>query len=532
MSEVALRRCIAAILAIGAPVGHLTAATERHVSVPAFDSVEIRVSPMNTIPQMRTILSGDRYELRNATLLDLIRTAWGVSAEGVLGGPEWIDGDRFDVITRTSLGPNPQLLTAMLRGLLRDRFGLATHSRTESESAYIISVGARAQLRPGNGSAVSGCELKQNISTAPGVARPPVTLVCENESLGALAQVVADLREASGYVFDYPILDQTGLAGAWSFSLTWTPRNALHADPIAQDGTTIFDAFDHQLGLKLSLTSVSTSVVVVDSVRKPRVPKSPDPRMRFETAHIGPGDTKDSALQCGHIDIQHGGQVHINMTLRSLILESQGDFNPHRIIDPSNSLDKTCWEVLAKVPVQPDAPIGLNGPAWNGVDINSLRMMLRSLLEERFRLATHTEQRTTSGYALVASIPKLRRADLSSRPGCKEGLGGDEYGRNRPDPLSMRRRLPEDTTLPSTSVRALGFTLPVLRKSPVTGLDWDRISSSPSRRHCRRNSGSSCVRERCPNLCSWSTTSTTSPAAKTRSASAAASMRSNQQTCI
>jgi uncharacterized protein (TIGR03435 family) len=76
----------------------------------------------------------------------------------------------------------------------------------------------------------------------------------------------------------------------------------------------------------------------------------------------------------------------------------------------------------------------LNVAAWNGVDINSMRMMLRSLLKERFRLATHTEQRTASGYALVVSIPKLRRADLGNRPGCKEGMAGDEIGRNWRDP--------------------------------------------------------------------------------------------------
>jgi integrase/recombinase XerD len=44
---------------------------------------------------MRTVLSGDRYELRNATVVDLIRTAWAVSPEDVVGGPEWLDTDRF-----------------------------------------------------------------------------------------------------------------------------------------------------------------------------------------------------------------------------------------------------------------------------------------------------------------------------------------------------------------------------------------------------------------------------------------------------
>jgi uncharacterized protein (TIGR03435 family) len=323
----------------------------------------------------------------------------------------------------------------MLRVLLRDRFGLVTHSRTDEIPAYTITVGSRNRLQAGNTSEVSGCDLKQNISTAPGVPRPPVTLVCKNETMGAFAQVLSDLREASGYLLGYPILDRTGLRGAWSFNLKWTPRNAWHADPIpAADGAALFDATDNQLGLKLELTSVPTAVMVIDRVRKPGAMKSLDVKMRFETAEIRLDDPNDPTLPCGHIDIQSGGHLHIHMTLRSLILETQGDFNPHRIVDRSNSLDATCWELLATAPVRPDASIGLNGPEWNGVDINSLRMMLRSLLQKRFRLATHVEQRPVSGFALVGSGAKLSRADDSNRPGCADGQGERPSGPSWHDP--------------------------------------------------------------------------------------------------
>jgi hypothetical protein len=33
----------------------------------------------------------EHYELRNATAADLIRTAWGVEADGISGGPDWLD---------------------------------------------------------------------------------------------------------------------------------------------------------------------------------------------------------------------------------------------------------------------------------------------------------------------------------------------------------------------------------------------------------------------------------------------------------
>ena len=434
VSRKVARICVTAILAMASSLGHVVAATAPRLSITAFDRVEIRVSPENTIPQMRTIWSGDRYELQNATLVDLVGTAWGIGAANVVGGPQWLDTDRFDVVTQVPVGLSSEELKAMLQRLLRDRFDLVTRSRTEEVPAFTITLGSHGQLRPAKISGASGCDLKQNISTAPGVPRPPVTLVCENVTMSTFAHVLSDLREASGYLLGYPLLERTGLPGAWSFKLKWTPRNAWHADPIAADGASLFDAVDKQLGLKLELTSVPMAIVVIDRVRKPVALKSPDASMRFETAEIRPDDPNDRTIQCGHIDIQPGGQVHIHMNLRSLILEGQGDFNPHHIINRSNSLDTTCWEILAKAPVRPDASTGLNGPEWNGVDINSLRMMLRSLLQERFRLAAHVEQRPVSGFALVGPDTKLRRADHSNRPGCMDGLGGRAFGPNERDP--------------------------------------------------------------------------------------------------
>jgi uncharacterized protein (TIGR03435 family) len=303
---------------------HTAAAAAPPISPTEFDRVSIRVSDANTIPQMRTVRSGDRYELRNATVVDLIATAWGINADSVVGGPEWLDTSRFDVVTRVPALSSPEQLKAMLQGLLQHRFGLVAHNRTEEIPAYTITVGGRSQLQAGNASEVSGCDLKQNISTAPGASRPPVTLVCQNVTMGAFAQVLSDLREASGYLLGYPILDRTGLRGAWSFNLKWTPRNAWHADPVATDGSTLFDATDNQLGLKVELTSVPTAVVVIDRLRKPAAMKSLNVRMRFDTAKIRPDDPNDATLRCGNIDIQPGGHVHIHMTLRSLILESGG----------------------------------------------------------------------------------------------------------------------------------------------------------------------------------------------------------------
>jgi uncharacterized protein (TIGR03435 family) len=53
------------------------------------------------------------------------------------------------------------------------------------------------------------------------------------------------------------------------------------------------------------------------------------------------------------------------------------------------------------------------------VSEDDFRLMLRALLADRFRMAVHYEDRPMDAYTLVAAKPKLKRADPSTRAGCK-----------------------------------------------------------------------------------------------------------------
>src|SRR5215467_308873 len=58
---------------------------------PSFEIAEVRASPSTRNPYLRNFgLRGGRYEMRYATMVDLIKTAWDVEAEKVVGGPNWL----------------------------------------------------------------------------------------------------------------------------------------------------------------------------------------------------------------------------------------------------------------------------------------------------------------------------------------------------------------------------------------------------------------------------------------------------------
>src|SRR6476660_3695533 len=89
-------------------------------SAPSFDVADVHVRPYSTTstPNMTGgVLRGGRYDLRTATMLDLIRTAYGVQADSVIGGPNWLERDRFDVIAKAPESTSSAVIKTMLQTL-------------------------------------------------------------------------------------------------------------------------------------------------------------------------------------------------------------------------------------------------------------------------------------------------------------------------------------------------------------------------------------------------------------------------------
>ena len=103
----------------------------------AFDNVEIRAAAPNTMPQMRSRFGNGRYELRNATAVDLILMTLGVEADNISGGPDWLDLNRYDVTASSPAAAPPEMLRTLLQGMLKDRFQLSVRSGEKEHPAYV-----------------------------------------------------------------------------------------------------------------------------------------------------------------------------------------------------------------------------------------------------------------------------------------------------------------------------------------------------------------------------------------------------------
>jgi uncharacterized protein (TIGR03435 family) len=420
---------------------------------PAFEVADVHASAKTGNQFARgPFTSGGRYELRTATMVDLISRAYGVDPDKVLGGPNWLEYDRFDVFAKTPPNTSKDTAKLMLQTLLTDRFKLVAHKDTRPMPAYALTVGkGKSKLKQADGSGETGC--KMTISglqpagpppapggPAPAFVLPMLNNTCRNITMAAFAEQMRTMAAAQEFLGTSPVLDKTGLEGAWDFDFKVSlPLRGL---PVATTGENISfpEALDKQLGLKLEPEKVPLPVIVVESVNRTptpntagveqRLPKAPT---EFEVATVrptapapGPGP-----IPIG-IRIQPGGRVNITGLPLKLLVQQAWSITNDMIVGAPPWMDTDRYDIVGKAPEEDGA-----GPGQQ-VDIDTVWMMVRALLAERFKLATHMEDRPMNAYTLVAAKPKMKAADPSSRTKWAEGPGPDGKDPRNTNPIVSR----------------------------------------------------------------------------------------------
>jgi uncharacterized protein (TIGR03435 family) len=349
-----------------------------------------------------------------ATMVDLISMAYNTEHSRVLGGPNWLDWDRFDVLAKAPEGAEQKDLGAMLQNLLEDRFKLVVRKDSKAMPAFALSAGnGKPKMKPTSGSGEPGCQpVPQN--PAQGTV-PYQTITCHGVTMAAFGDFLRGT--AGGYLPD-PVVDKTELTGAWDFDLKWTARNRLAQ--AGSDGLTLFDAVDKQLGLKLEAQKLPLPVLFVETVNQTPTPNAPGvaakipppPPTEFEVATIKPtapdARGQNGRLQNGRLDVQ-------NFTLKQLIqIAWDLNDNDEMLVGLPKSAETNHYDISAKAVSA--------GTKSEDIDFDTLQLMLRGLLADRFGLKVHMEDRLVTAYKMTATKQvKLQKADPDNRTNCKSG---------------------------------------------------------------------------------------------------------------
>ena len=240
-------------------------------------------------------LSG-RFTATNATLKQVMRSAYGVRDYQILGGPSWIATDRWNI--EANADPDsmflPTVVTGvdqlglMLQSLFEDRFQLKVHRETGFFPIYELVVGkgglkmplAEDQTPHGSGrtSATPPPRLPNGLPALTNFGSrwvfTPSGMNFEGKAipLGRLVNLLVNVTNRK-------IVDKTGLTGLYDIKLEWTPDNleapftpAVDRAQVAASptGPSLMTALEEQLGLRLvSASGGPVDVIVIDSVQKP-----------------------------------------------------------------------------------------------------------------------------------------------------------------------------------------------------------------------------------------------------------------------
>jgi bla regulator protein BlaR1 len=197
-----------------------------------------------------------RFTTHNLTLKDLISLAYDVDAEFVSGGPNWADSDSFDINAKIPeelvLHMTVETEQQMIQSLLASRFRLALHRETRQVDGYDLTVVKKGPKMEISASGDENSHINTNNTH----------LTAKNVTMEGFAKYLSSSRDVGKLV-----VDKTGLAGRYNFTLDWAPERV--TDAHTDDRPSIFTALQEQLGLRLSPAKVPIQAVAIDRAEKP-----------------------------------------------------------------------------------------------------------------------------------------------------------------------------------------------------------------------------------------------------------------------
>ncbi len=216
----------------------------------------------------------DRVSIKNYTLRQLIRSAYGLKSDSqVLGGPDWIGKRAFDIeakfgdaevakMQKMSNRERSREAWLALQALLADRFRLQISQETRNILVYALAV------------AKTGAKLVQSGPQLDESGKPKTNQIhsIHNSDGHVTAKAISMSGFADWFVYlpecDRVVVDRTGLTGEYDFRLDWTRD---HGDGIPTDAQYlgVFTALREQLGLELKPDKALINVVVVVAAREP-----------------------------------------------------------------------------------------------------------------------------------------------------------------------------------------------------------------------------------------------------------------------
>jgi uncharacterized protein (TIGR03435 family) len=272
------------LLAILVPVEMLNArqlgTQVTNASQPSFEVASVKRNNSGD-PRTMVQMAPGRMTIANVPAHVLIESAYRIQGYQVLGGPSWLNSDRFDIVAKVESNQAPEQVALMIRALLVDRFKLMVHTEKRELPIYTLVMAKNdgklgAKLRP---VATDCAAVLGRGNGSPAIPQPGERMPCGLRvipgSIAAAGIPLAFVADSLARFVNRVVTDRTGLSGYFDVELEWAPDQltqppGVDVSPTSDpNGPSLFTALQEQLGLKLESTKGPVDVVVVDNVEQP-----------------------------------------------------------------------------------------------------------------------------------------------------------------------------------------------------------------------------------------------------------------------
>jgi uncharacterized protein (TIGR03435 family) len=212
-----------------------------------FEAASIHPNPGGTEGSVVDFEDTGLLRARNISLKMLMRSAYSVQDDQIVGGPKWLDSDRYDIDAKTGGPIRGEDEKVFLQHLLADRFHLKLHTDKRELPVYRLEVAKNGPLVKPSQSNSSQIRTSRN----PGHNQISVVRISIRQFAGMLGRFIGRT-----------VQDATGITGDYDFTLTWDPDGTSATVP------SLFAALQEQMGLRLGSGKAIMDVLVVDNAEK------------------------------------------------------------------------------------------------------------------------------------------------------------------------------------------------------------------------------------------------------------------------
>jgi uncharacterized protein (TIGR03435 family) len=256
-----------------------TPADDSAAKLPAFEVASIKPDKSGT-PMIMFRLTPDGLNVANTPLKMLIQQAYGVEENQVIGFPNGLNSERYDIEAKVDSSDvaklhdlDPHQRMRMLQPVLAERFQLKVHRETRDLPVYELVLGKGG---PKFHEAKPGDTYPNGIKGPDGHSGPGLVWIQDGQ-LTCQAVGTVELTRILSQRLGHNVLDKTGLTGKYDFTMQWPreegPGSMLDGgeggNAAESSGPSIFTVIQEQLGLKLESHKAPVEVLVIDHVEAP-----------------------------------------------------------------------------------------------------------------------------------------------------------------------------------------------------------------------------------------------------------------------